>query len=110
MGLYICLHLIRESSISYLDWVCRCGVLTIEIEHVDVATLEKLEQQGVDCQPKASTIRIIQVFILFHRTIDVKSVTSFKSLGSEITTHGKSYMYNLFAVASSILFMVLHNL
>ncbi|XP_010246295.1 PREDICTED: phosphoribosylaminoimidazole carboxylase, chloroplastic isoform X3 [Nelumbo nucifera] len=38
----------------------RCGVLTVEIEHVDVATLEKLEQQGVDCQPKASTIRIIQ--------------------------------------------------
>ncbi|XP_062145041.1 phosphoribosylaminoimidazole carboxylase, chloroplastic-like isoform X2 [Alnus glutinosa] len=38
----------------------RCGVLTIEIEHVDVATLEMLEQQGVDCQPKASTIRIIQ--------------------------------------------------
>ncbi|XP_052187596.1 phosphoribosylaminoimidazole carboxylase, chloroplastic isoform X3 [Diospyros lotus] len=38
----------------------RCGVLTVEIEHVDVATLEKLEQRGVDCQPKASTIRIIQ--------------------------------------------------
>ncbi|XP_024927044.2 phosphoribosylaminoimidazole carboxylase, chloroplastic isoform X2 [Ziziphus jujuba] len=38
----------------------RCGVLTVEIEHVDAATLEKLEQQGVDCQPKASTIRIIQ--------------------------------------------------
>lgn len=37
-----------------------CGVLTVEIEHVDVATLEKLEQQGIDCQPKASTIRIIQ--------------------------------------------------
>ncbi|KAJ4824398.1 hypothetical protein Tsubulata_024695 [Turnera subulata] len=37
-----------------------CGVLTVEIEHVDVATLEKLEQQGVDCEPKASTIRIIQ--------------------------------------------------
>ncbi|KAK4386261.1 Phosphoribosylaminoimidazole carboxylase, chloroplastic, partial [Sesamum angolense] len=37
-----------------------CGVLTVEIEHVDAATLEKLEQQGVDCQPKASTIRIIQ--------------------------------------------------
>ncbi|KAL6214852.1 hypothetical protein ACLB2K_014284 [Fragaria x ananassa] len=35
-------------------------VLTVEIEHVDVETLEKLEQQGVDCQPKASTIRIIQ--------------------------------------------------
>ncbi|XP_031253956.1 phosphoribosylaminoimidazole carboxylase, chloroplastic-like isoform X5 [Pistacia vera] len=38
----------------------RCGVLTVEIEHVDVATLHKLEQQGVDCQPKASTIQIIQ--------------------------------------------------
>nr|XP_033515098.1 phosphoribosylaminoimidazole carboxylase, chloroplastic-like isoform X2 [Nicotiana tomentosiformis] len=37
-----------------------CGVLTVEIEHVDVATLEKLERLGVDCQPKASTIRIIQ--------------------------------------------------
>ncbi|XAR53564.1 Phosphoribosylaminoimidazole carboxylase [Bertholletia excelsa] len=38
----------------------RCGVLTVEIEHVDVETLEKLEERGVDCQPKASTIRIIQ--------------------------------------------------
>ncbi|CAN1729383.1 Phosphoribosylaminoimidazole carboxylase, chloroplastic (Fragment) [Linum perenne] len=38
----------------------RCGVLTVEIEHVDVATLERLEHQGVDCQPKASTIRTIQ--------------------------------------------------
>ncbi|KAJ1687522.1 hypothetical protein LUZ63_018912 [Rhynchospora breviuscula] len=46
------------------DAVCefakRCGVLTVEIEHVDAITLEKLEQQGIDCQPKASTIRIIQ--------------------------------------------------
>lgn len=41
----------------------RCGVLTIEIEHVNVDTLEKLEKQGVDCQPKASTVRIIQVII-----------------------------------------------
>ncbi|KAK9086146.1 hypothetical protein Sjap_026557 [Stephania japonica] len=38
----------------------RCGVLTVEIEHVDVATIEKLEQKGINCQPKASTIRIIQ--------------------------------------------------
>lgn len=38
-------------------------MLTIEIEHVDAATIEKLEQQGVDCEPKASTIRIIQVFL-----------------------------------------------
>jgi len=41
----------------------RCEVLTVEIEHVDVDTLEKLEKQGVDCQPKASTVRIIQVII-----------------------------------------------
>lgn len=46
---------------SDLTWIFRCGVLTVEIEHVDVATLEKLEQQGVDCQPKASTVRIIQI-------------------------------------------------
>jgi len=39
----------------------RCGVLTVEIEHVD--TFEKLEKQGVDCQPKASTVRIIRVII-----------------------------------------------
>ena len=39
--------------------VDRCDVLTVEIEHVDVATMEMLEQQGVDCQTKASTIRII---------------------------------------------------
>ncbi|KAK9147866.1 hypothetical protein Scep_006623 [Stephania cephalantha] len=38
-----------------------CGVLTVEIEHVDVATIEKLEQNGIICQPKASTIRIIQL-------------------------------------------------
>jgi len=38
-----------------------CGDLMAEIEHVDVGTLENLERQGVDCEPKASTIRIIQV-------------------------------------------------
>ncbi|WCJ24598.1 phosphoribosylaminoimidazole carboxylase putative / AIR carboxylase putative [Euphorbia peplus] len=42
------------------EFTKRCGILTVEIEHVDVATLEKLEHQGVDCQPKASTVRIIQ--------------------------------------------------
>ncbi|KAG9454991.1 hypothetical protein H6P81_007895 [Aristolochia fimbriata] len=42
------------------EFAKRCGVLTVEIEHVDASTLEKLEQQGVDCEPKASTIRIIQ--------------------------------------------------
>lgn len=33
----------------------------MEIEHVDAVTLERLEKQGVDCEPKASTIAIIQV-------------------------------------------------
>lgn len=37
-----------------------CGVLTVEIEHVDVETLEMLEEQGLDCQPNSSTIRLIQ--------------------------------------------------
>ncbi|GAV66765.1 AIRC domain-containing protein/ATP-grasp domain-containing protein [Cephalotus follicularis] len=49
-----------DDSATVEDFAKRCGVLTVEIEHVDVTTLEKLEQQGVDCQPKASTIRIIQ--------------------------------------------------
>lgn len=49
-----------DNSTTVREFAKRCGVLTVEIEHVDVATLEMLEQQGVDCQPKASTIRIIQ--------------------------------------------------
>ncbi|XP_042493134.1 phosphoribosylaminoimidazole carboxylase, chloroplastic-like [Macadamia integrifolia] len=49
-----------NDSVTVQAFAKRCGVLTLEIEHVDVNTLEKLEQQGVDCQPKASTIRIIQ--------------------------------------------------
>ncbi|CAL0316611.1 unnamed protein product [Lupinus luteus] len=49
-----------DDSATVEEFAKRCGVLTVEIEHVNVATLEKLEKQGVDCQPKASTIRIIQ--------------------------------------------------
>ncbi|XP_047323007.1 phosphoribosylaminoimidazole carboxylase, chloroplastic [Impatiens glandulifera] len=49
-----------DDSATVEEFAKRCVVLTVEIEHVDVATLEKLEQQGVNCQPKASTIRIIQ--------------------------------------------------
>ncbi|CAN0892839.1 Phosphoribosylaminoimidazole carboxylase, chloroplastic (Fragment) [Linum grandiflorum] len=49
-----------DDSATVEDFAKRCGVLTVEIEHVDVATLERLEQKGVDCQPKASTIRTIQ--------------------------------------------------
>ncbi|MQL78824.1 hypothetical protein Taro_011262 [Colocasia esculenta] len=49
------------------EFAKRCGVVTVEIEHVDAVTLEKLEEQGVDCQPKASTIRIIQVIARDYR-------------------------------------------
>ncbi|XP_048562338.1 phosphoribosylaminoimidazole carboxylase, chloroplastic isoform X2 [Triticum urartu] len=42
------------------EFAKRCDVLTFEIEHVDAVTLEKLEKQGVVCEPKASTIMIIQ--------------------------------------------------
>ncbi|MCL7034986.1 hypothetical protein MKW94_025066 [Papaver nudicaule] len=49
-----------NDSAEVEEFAKKCGVLTFEIEHVDVATLEKLEKQGVDCQPKACTIRIIQ--------------------------------------------------
>lgn len=49
-----------DDSATVEEFAKRCGVLTVEIEHVDATTLEKLEQQGVDCQPKASTIKIIQ--------------------------------------------------
>lgn len=37
-----------------------CDVLTIEIEHVNVAALERLEQEGTKVYPKPSTLRIIQ--------------------------------------------------
>ncbi|KAH8491133.1 hypothetical protein H0E87_023319 [Populus deltoides] len=50
-----------DDSATVQEFAKRCAVLTVDIEHVDVATMEKLEQQGVDCQPKASTIRIIQI-------------------------------------------------
>ncbi|GMY32129.1 phosphoribosylaminoimidazole carboxylase, chloroplastic-like isoform X1 [Fagus crenata] len=49
-----------DDSAMVRQFAKRCDVLTVEIEHVDVETMEMLEQIGVDCQPKASTIRIIQ--------------------------------------------------
>ncbi|KAA3472901.1 phosphoribosylaminoimidazole carboxylase, chloroplastic-like [Gossypium australe] len=53
-------HMVGSFDATVEEFAKRCGVLTVEIEHMDVATLEKLEQQGIDCEPKASTIRIIQ--------------------------------------------------
>lgn len=37
-----------------------CDVVTMEIEHVSVPALEELERAGVNVQPSAGTIRIIQ--------------------------------------------------
>lgn len=42
------------------EFAKECGALTVEIEHVNVETLEELEAEGVDIEPKPSTIRIIQ--------------------------------------------------
>ncbi|OWM63428.1 hypothetical protein CDL15_Pgr022173 [Punica granatum] len=50
-----------SDNVAIEEFAKRCGILTVEIEHVDADTLEKLEQRGVDCEPKASTIRIIQI-------------------------------------------------
>ncbi|ERN10281.1 hypothetical protein AMTR_s00177p00010960 [Amborella trichopoda] len=49
-----------DDSDAIQEFAKMCDVLTVEIEHVDAATLERLEQQGVDCQPKASTLQTIQ--------------------------------------------------
>ncbi|KAF7152251.1 hypothetical protein RHSIM_Rhsim01G0186900 [Rhododendron simsii] len=49
-----------DDSVTVEEFAKRCSVLTFEIEHVNVETLEKLEQRGLDVQPKASTIQIIQ--------------------------------------------------
>ncbi|WP_347160178.1 5-(carboxyamino)imidazole ribonucleotide synthase [Pontibacter chitinilyticus] len=38
----------------------QCDILTIEIEHVNAAALEKLEQEGVKVYPDAQTVRTIQ--------------------------------------------------
>ncbi|CAN6995666.1 unnamed protein product [Brassica rapa subsp. trilocularis] len=34
-----------DDSATVEEFATRCGVLTVEIEHVDVETLEKLEKQ-----------------------------------------------------------------
>ena len=38
----------------------RCDVLTVEIEHVGVDTLAKLESEGVNVQPSSRVVGIIQ--------------------------------------------------
>lgn len=37
-----------------------CDVVTIEIEHVNVAALERLEKEGILVHPKPKTLRVIQ--------------------------------------------------
>ncbi|GMY20673.1 phosphoribosylaminoimidazole carboxylase, chloroplastic-like isoform X1, partial [Fagus crenata] len=59
-----------DDSATVCQFAKRCDVLTVEIEHVDVETMEMLEQIGVDCQPKASTIRIIQLCFFLSLQLD----------------------------------------
>ena len=42
------------------ELVKECDVVTVEIEHVGVETLEQLEKEGVNVQPSARVIGIIQ--------------------------------------------------
>ncbi|GJN06356.1 hypothetical protein PR202_ga24078 [Eleusine coracana subsp. coracana] len=49
----------------------------VEIEHVDAATLEKLEKQGVDCEPKASTIMTYSALGGFEHGLYVERWTHF---------------------------------
>jgi phosphoribosylaminoimidazole carboxylase len=43
-----------------LSFAKDCDVVTVEIEHIDVAALEELEALGVDVQPTSRTLGIIQ--------------------------------------------------
>ncbi|XP_070057863.1 phosphoribosylaminoimidazole carboxylase, chloroplastic-like [Nicotiana tomentosiformis] len=71
----------------------------VEIEHVDVGTLEKIERQGVDCEPKASTIRIIQDYQSLFGSIIVfcKSIKIFRrSTFLNMQLHFLDYAGDLF--------------
>lgn len=51
-----------KDMVAVREFAKGCGALTVEIEHVDVETLEALARENVDIEPKPFTIRIIQVF------------------------------------------------
>lgn len=45
---------------AVLDFAKKCDVITMEIEHVNVDALFELEAAGIEVEPKASTIAVIQ--------------------------------------------------
>jgi phosphoribosylaminoimidazole carboxylase len=49
-----------QSREDVLAFASDCDVVTVEIEHIDVAALEELEAMGVDVQPTSRTLAIIQ--------------------------------------------------
>ncbi|KAK5786245.1 hypothetical protein PVK06_040878 [Gossypium arboreum] len=83
-----------DDSATLEEFAKTCGVLTVEIEHVDVATLEKLEQQGIDCEPKASTIRIIQKVHFSRHGIPLPQFMEINNL-EETKRAGELYGYPL---------------
>ncbi|KAH6557107.1 hypothetical protein KP509_1Z134200 [Ceratopteris richardii] len=82
------------------EFAKQCDVLTVEIEHVDVEALDELEKEGVDIEPKPSTIRIIQDKYLqkvhFKRhgvaLADFKEVTNFEDAEEAGNTFGYPLM------------------
>eukprot|EP00899_Mesostigma_viride_P009820 jgi/Mesvir1/1883/Mv22914-RA.4 len=74
-------------------------VITVEIEHVDVAALEQLERQGVSVQPTPATLRTIQDKYLQKKHFSSNGVAlgPFRKIESidEAYTAGKDFGYPL---------------
>lgn len=87
-----CKHLVREftcGSFKDFDTVYsfgkKCDLITIEIEHVNVDALEKLESEGVMVYPQARIIRLVQdkgAQKLFYRDHDIPTA-DFELAGSK---------------------------
>ncbi len=64
---HLCHHFVQGSIQDYetvLDFGRKVDCLTIEIEHVNVDALEKLESEGLPIYPRPAALRIIQDKIL----------------------------------------------
>ncbi len=76
---HLCEHFIRGDITSFEDVYAfgrQLDALTIEIEHVNVDALEKLEQEGVKIYPRPSVLRTIQHKIRqkeYYRRHDIPS-------------------------------------
>ncbi|KAJ1409989.1 Pre-ATP-grasp domain superfamily [Sesbania bispinosa] len=52
-----------DDSTTVEEFAKRCGVLTVEIEHVDVATLEKLENKELTANPKPLLYELFRYYL-----------------------------------------------